>query len=426
MSKICVAPFFTAEIFGGGDVFLCCPSYTKLNSIGNIFEQSWEEIWNNKEAIRFREKIKNGDYSECNQNFCNPDFFPFCREVMYINPEKLDFENPKARIIKFSLDRSCNVACTICRDKLMCNNDAGRTEFLNSQIEKVFLPIVKDAEILNFCGTGDPFSSKHIRNFVKIAAEKYPHLKFDFHTNGILCDERNLTELGVLNRLSTIQISLHSATKETYDKIVKHGNWEKLNSNLEFLSKKIEDGTLNELHMNFVVLSENFRDIPAFIELCKKYKAKTFLWQYRDIEGVYDYDSVNVCSPLHRDHASFVKIINGIDTSDNDIFISPLLKKYTEIKDVEQYNLYATIFANQVAERYETGNSIFEKRIRKIEDKVANLTIELDELMQKQEALAKNTFLKNLFSVRNEKRNEIRHKIITVFGIKMKFKMKNK
>lgn len=416
MKNICKAPFFTAEVFGAGQVYLCCPSYTKLNSIGNIFNQDWDEIWNSPDAVAFREKIKRGDYSDCNMNYCNPDFFPFCREVSYINPEKLDFNNPKARIIKFSLDRSCNVACTICRGKLYCN-EPKRVEFLDSHIEKTFLPILKDAEIVNFTGTGDPFASKHDRKFVKAITKKYPHMKFDFHTNGILCDEKNLSELGVIDKLSTIQISIHSATKETYDKIVKNGNWEKLNHNLEFLSDLLGKGKLNELQLNFVILSENYKDIPAFVELCKKYKAKAFFWQYRDIEGVYDYDSVNICSPLHREHKEFVQIMTNLDTSNPDLFLSPLLKKYTQIKDVEQYYLYASLFSNQAMERYETKNGIFKNTFHQIE----NIKNALNKT-NKNNSSNNISCMEKIFSVKNEYRNDKKYKIVRLLGIKMSFK----
>ncbi len=419
-NNICKAPFFTAEIFGGGQVYLCCPSYTKIDAIGNIFKQNWDEIWNSSEAVEFRNKIKQCDYSDCNMNYCTPGFFPMCHELKYIPSDKLDINNPKARLVKFSLDNSCNVACTICRDKVHCNNPAW-TEFLNSKIEDVFLPILKDAEIVNFTGTGDPFASKHNRKFIKIITEKYPHIKFDFHTNGILCNRENLEELGVLDKLSTIQISLHSATKETYDKIVKYGNWEKLNKNLEFLAQLIENGKLNELQLNFVVLSENYKDIPAFIELCKKYKAKAFLWQYRDIEGVYDYDSVNVCSPLHPEHKNFIKIMTQLDTTNPNLFITPVLKKYTQIKNVDEYYLYASLFALQAAERYESKNGILHQIAKK---EKTNETAEKQNQAEVKEK--KLSLFEKIFSVKNETKNGQKRKVLCILGLKFKFKIKNK
>lgn len=374
MKNTCLSPFFTAEIFRDGETYICCPDYTLIGSVGNVFKQSWDEIWNSQKAKDLRKKILANDYSSCRLSLCEPEFFPLCIELENISADKLDFNNPKARIVKISTDSSCNVACTLCRGKIICNNNQKDIDFLDSKIESVFLPILKDAEIVNFCGSGDPFASRHFRKFIKIAAETYPKLRFDLHTNGILCNEENLVELGIKDRLSTVQISLHSATKEVYDKIVKFGNWEKLNNNLEYLAGLIEQGKLNQLHLNFVVNADNYKDIPAFIELCKKYHAKAFYWQYRDLGGVYDYDKMNICSPAHIEHKNFVKIMSELNIDkDQKVFMTPLLRKFTQIKDVEQYYLTSSILMDNVIERYESKFSHQELRFRKIEDKLAGL-----------------------------------------------------
>lgn len=45
--KACESPFFHIEVFPNGDVFTCCCDYIKW-SIGNIFENTFEEVWNSK------------------------------------------------------------------------------------------------------------------------------------------------------------------------------------------------------------------------------------------------------------------------------------------------------------------------------------------------------------------------------------------
>lgn len=415
-NNICKAPFFSAEIFGNGDVFLCCPAYTKIDAIGNIYEQEWDDIWNGKTAQDFRNKIKQGDYSSCYTHYCSANFFPLCQELKYVDSDKLDIDNPKPRIIKLSMDVTCNVACKICRKEVFCN-DPKRTEFLDSKIDKI-LPILKDVEIVNFTGVGDPFASKHVRKFIKIIAQTYPQIRFNFHTNGTLCNKQNLEELGVLDRLSTVEISLHSAAKETYDKIVRFGNWEKLNKNLEFLSDLIDKKSLDELQLNFVILSENYKDIPAFIELCKRHKAKAFLWQYRDWGGAYDFDSVDVFSPLHKDHKNFIQIMSQLDTSNPNLFMTPALKKYTQIKNVEEYSLYASIFALQSAQRYESKDGIFRHKFKQIEQ---NKT-DIEKLKNK----IKANFFEKIFSVKNEINCGKKRKIISILGIRIKLKCKNK
>ena len=284
--------------------------------------------------------------------------------------------------------------------------------------EDVFLPLLKDVEIVNFTGVGDPFASKHVRTFVKRIVEKYPNMRFDFHSNGVLCDEKMLTELGVVDKLSTIQISLHSATKETYDKIVKYGNWERLNDNLEFLSNLIKKGRLHELQLNFVILSENYKDIPDFIELCKKYNAQAYFWQYRDINGVYDFDSVNIFSPLHREHKNLIKLLTNLDLSNPNLHVSPLLKQYIQIKNIDEYYMYANIFANQMLERYETENSIFLSADSKLEKRISKI----EQILENQSK--KLSLIQKIFSITNEKNGKKKHKVITLLGMKFKIKRK--
>lgn len=474
MKNICKAPLFTAEVFGNGNVFSCCPDYVKIGPIGNIFQNSWDDIWNSEIAQNFRAKICNENYSSCYTNYCSPNFFPLCHELKYINQDKLDINNPKARIIKFSMDLSCNVACKICRKDIICN-ESSRTEFLNSKIYDTFLPILKDAEIVNFTGSGDPFASKHCREFIKIINQTYPNIRFNFHTNGTLCNKKTLEDLGVLDKLSTIEISVHSATKEVYDNIVRYGNWDMLNKNLEFLSQLISNGKLDELQLNFVVFSENYKSIPDFINFAQQYQAKAFLWQYRDWDQLMDYDSVNVCYPLHKHHRDFVKIMSSLDLNNPNLFITPLLRKYTQIKDVDEYCSHAETIVQQIEERYESKKGIFKKRLDQIQSNNENIKKlidskkDLESKVQKNNEDIKNLIeskkdleckiqknnedikklaeskrdleyiiqknnedMKNLiksqkvFSITNEYSKDKKHKVVKIFGLKLKFRVKNK
>ena len=49
------------------------------------------------------------------------------------------------------------------------------------------LPILKQAEIVSLNGAGEALASKHGKKLIKAIAEKYPDIKFELRTNGILC-----------------------------------------------------------------------------------------------------------------------------------------------------------------------------------------------------------------------------------------------
>ena len=414
--KTCKVPFFTAEIFDNGDVYSCCPDYTKIGAIGNIYKQSWNEIWNSENAKKIRSYILNGNYSLCRLNYCNGNFFPLVHELQTLNTE-VNFQEYKPKIIKFSTDNSCNVMCTICRNKLHCNDDVEHTKFLDSKIESIFIPILKDVEIVNFTGSGDPFASKHFRKLIKRIAEVYPNIKFDLHTNGILCNEQNLTDLGIINRLSTVQISLHSATKETYNKIVKNGNWDKVENNIKFLNELKRKNLLNEIHLNFVITSVNYRDIPLFIDFCAKYNAKGFLWNYRDmLSNVLDIDDTIITSPLHNEHSDFVKIMTSEQVkSAKNIYMSPLIENFSKIKDVNDYLVYSSIITSNISERYDMINK---KEIRKF-----TKLMDIYNINQNDENLhdIKSSKFHN-FPIAFSRNSE--HLKIEILGIKFKFRIK--
>ena len=78
----CLNPFTRLEITLNGSCYFCCPSYVKNEEpIGNIFNQSVEEIWYGEKATEFRKSVLDDSYSKCNLNVCPLEF------------EKNSFEN---------------------------------------------------------------------------------------------------------------------------------------------------------------------------------------------------------------------------------------------------------------------------------------------------------------------------------------------
>ena len=56
MSKYCKHPFHTIQIQNTGEVYCCCCYWTNFYSFGNIFEKSFDEIWNGDKAKEFIDK----------------------------------------------------------------------------------------------------------------------------------------------------------------------------------------------------------------------------------------------------------------------------------------------------------------------------------------------------------------------------------
>ena len=63
-----------------------------------------------------------------------------------------------------------------------------------------------------------------------------------------------------------LTVSIDAATRETYEKVRRGGNFDVLRKNMEFASKLRKDGNLSYFRINFVVQSENYKEMIDFVE----------------------------------------------------------------------------------------------------------------------------------------------------------------
>ena len=338
--KICKVPFRRIELTVAGEVYPCCPLYIKDYSFGNINENTLEEIWNSEKAINFRQHLLKGDYSFCDLRLCNPNKNPSGLQLDALSEQGYELseimENPKH--VKLSHDRECNIMCTTCRDGIHRNSDK-ELEALNKKIDTVYLPMLNNAEIVCLSGSGDPFASRHGQKLIKAIVEEYPKIRFDVHTNGILCSQSMCTKLGIENKLSTIQISMHAATKETYDQIALGGNFDKIIENLEWLSEMKKSGKLFDIHLFFVIQLTNYKEMAEFVKLAQKYHAKAFFWDYRDwgTRLGEHYDELAVFNPENIEHENFIRLITQDIFKSKNCYMNPMLDRFSKIHNVEEY-----------------------------------------------------------------------------------------
>lgn len=305
--SVCRYPFENIEIHPDGKVYPCCFVYCKYNSFGNIFEESdFEKIWNSEAAIKYRTSLLNKDYSVCDLNYCQYN----CKRKIETPPHFAPKMRTYPKSVKFCHEKQCNVRCITCRDK-QCYTSKEQTEKLNSLIEPMFLPILKDCKIVTLNGSGEVFASKHCRTLVKAIVQRYPDIKFAIHSNGLCFDKKNCDELGITDKLEMAEISIHAATKQTYDKIVKDSNFDKVMKNVKWLAKLKKEGKINQIKLDFVITSINYKEMKAFQALANKLNVHTSFTTYRPwgTELSNNYDKVAVFEKFHPEYNLFVNII---------------------------------------------------------------------------------------------------------------------
>ncbi len=296
--------------------------------IGNLYEQPFEDIWNSQKAIQIRKQILKSRYPYCKLPFCisgsNYNFRLIPRKNVSYSPVQKSY--PK--MVSIGPDSECNLNCIMCRPSLSRLSDE-ELEIHNKRIDDLYLPILKDAEELTLSSTGDPFASRNTRMLMKKAAEIYPDLKFNLITNGLLCNRFNCDDVGITERLSRVMVSIHAATEETYNTVVKNGDFPKLIENLKWLSQMVGEGKIKELFFAFVVSAKNYKDIPAFIEFAKKNNAKALFWGCIDWGGNLDnYDEpLDIIMPEHPKYNEFVEFLALQNFADKNAYFSFPIKR---------------------------------------------------------------------------------------------------
>ena len=303
MNKFCKHPFHTIQIQNTGEVYCCCCYWTNFYSFGNIFEKSFDEIWNGEKAKEFRKQFIENNYKYCNLEVCDP----------YLQEFEPDYTADYPKKVEFSYDRRCNVRCIFCRNEKNKEEEEynrQKEKRIEENFDRIFTPIIEKAEVVELNSAGELFASKHSIEIVKKIIKINPNIEFNIISNGILFTKENIDTIGLRKHLNTVIISMHASTEKTYNKLVENGNFKALMTNIKYLSKLKQDGILQNLQLNFVVTAINYKEMKNFVKLAKKLKAKAFFINYhRQIDSDELMQKLDISLPTHPKYNSLVKIL---------------------------------------------------------------------------------------------------------------------
>ena len=309
----CNVPFTEISIFPKGDVYTCCPDFVNGYKWGNIYENTYDEIFNGNLAIAFRQSVINSTFEFCNLNMC-----------VFKNSLKNDlrfkyFFNAQQQTLKrlnLNLDETCNVRCVSCRDNMIRESEE---TFLKKKkaFENIIMPILQNNNIeeIFIDGCGEVFVSKLSKYIIKKITKNFPSIKFIIITNGTLFNEKMYNSLNLKNKVSHVNISIHAATKETYEKIVRGGNFDKLKSNIDFLVNLKNKGEIENINFNFVVSSINYKEMIDFQKWANDLNVNTHFSSLKKWTGTdmcnNKYLQYTVFNPEHPEYNEFKKIVKN-------------------------------------------------------------------------------------------------------------------
>jgi hypothetical protein len=320
----CSQPFINMEIHAGGKAYLCCPSWLPT-VIGDVGSQSIREVWNGPQAQEIRRSILDQSFRYCDRKLC-----PFLKtapndmvkrieglaegEMRTAIREKRTVLPHGPRNIGCSYDRSCNLSCPSCRVEIVVES-GNKLRILDIQ-SKIKEEVLKDAYALYITGSGDPFGSPYFRDWLRsMRIEEMPNLSLIFlHSNGLLWSPEAWHSIPrqVRELVKKAEISIDAAAAETYSVNRRGGDFRKLLKNLEFIGSLREKGPLTSLTFSMVVQKNNFREMPAFVELGRRYNATEVSFTQITNWGTFsaeEFPALDVSSPAHPDHAELRRLL---------------------------------------------------------------------------------------------------------------------
>lgn len=277
----CRLPFTEVSVSEDGSVYPnCCPDWVEF-PLGNLFKQSWDEVWNGKRAQKLRQSMLDGDLRYCDQHWCphiqsallghdDPHVVP--RDQLDRIPLPPDAERGEVVVaqgptnVSMNYDSSCNLACPTCRPEIrqVRGAAADRMAKLHRVVEDELLV---GADTVSMTGTGDPFASKFLREFLTTFSEQtHPGIRRVYlYTNAIMWTPAMWDRLPGLHAIDlAADISIDAATAETYESVRRPARWDQLQENLAFIAAI---PNLHELGVNMTISRANFREVRAFYDL---------------------------------------------------------------------------------------------------------------------------------------------------------------
>ena len=219
----------------------------------------------------------------------------------------------KPRDIKLNHDRSCNLSCPSCRQTVYAADEAESAR-LKTIADGVILPLLNEAEVVEITGSGDAFASKHFRYIMQhINHRKFPSLKIDLFTNGIMFTEFMWEKLNLWGLCRRAVISVDSTREETYQILRRGGTLERLLENFPFISKLRQSGELERVVLVFVIQRENYMEIPDMIRLTKQFNFDETFLKVIDPWGQSTavYEDKNVALTKNSLHQDFLRILQN-------------------------------------------------------------------------------------------------------------------
>lgn len=313
--KFCDKPFNTLSIRDDGSCWMCCTSWLPY-SIGNLNDNTFEEIWHGDAANLIRASILDGSFKFCSHTTCgdiSDDRLPDITEKIVLPdfPTHIMFEN----------DSSCNLSCPSCRTEKIYDHEGPdydrKLELHNKIIEAVFSRPHDQSIVLDMTGSGDPFGSKIFREFlINFDPTPWPNLILDLHTNGVMFTPTYWHKLEKWHsKIRAIRISFDAASEETYSVTRRGGDWNTLLKNCDYINNELNHNPNIFVLTQFVVQDLNYKEMKDYVQLVLDRFPNFYYIEFQLVIdwGTWNTETYNkraIWMKDHPEHKQFLEVLS--------------------------------------------------------------------------------------------------------------------
>lgn len=259
------------HVLPGGNMHSCCSVWMRT-PIGNVYQQSVDEVWHGPQAQAVRQSGLDGDYRFCGKISC-----PHIQRAAFDdNALSKGFWLTQAPALpagparfNLSYDLSCNLSCPSCRKDMIVAKgpELERIE----RATDALIDALRDADRVEVTGSGDPFASKSFRRLLqRINRNEFPRLRITIMSNGQLMRRSEWPKFEHLHgMIDAVNISVDAAQPETYRVLRRGGELDDLIPNLHFIGELRARGDITQYRLCFVVQQQNYREMGDFYELAR-------------------------------------------------------------------------------------------------------------------------------------------------------------
>jgi molybdenum cofactor biosynthesis enzyme MoaA len=313
----CAVPFNRMHIYVNGEATLCYGQTWTSRGVGNVLQSDILSLWDNEAAREIRESILDQSFRYCTD--CR------CPEMVEKRAPPTDIDLSTIGCLVLSYDYACNLSCPSCRTTN--KKDSPLSAAIHAKVLES--GILRHVKMISVMGSGEALASRYFWDLVirLPSLDCHPDLSLSLTTNGVLLTPKNLERILTAGKpLKNVEVSIDAACKATYLINRRGGDWDVLMSNLAYL---VREGI--PLRVNFVVQANNFREMPAFVELAIRIGAEYVRFDGINNWGAFtpeEYKARAVHFPSHPEHFQLKEILAHPILRDKKVHMAQLSEEY--------------------------------------------------------------------------------------------------